>query len=94
MFNNLFVTVPSQVDPPAPPTPETTTTTPPATSPTFQPVRLQTFDWDSYLKESNSIPAPSECFKQVCFNIVHMKIIKKSIEKSVLFSITVKQLIG
>lgn len=30
----------------------------------FQYETYQTFDWDEYLKETNSIPAPTDCFKQ------------------------------
>lgn len=30
----------------------------------FQYETFQTFDWDEYLRETNSIPAPAECFKQ------------------------------
>lgn len=31
----------------------------------FQYETYQTFDWDLYLKETNSAAAPIECFKQV-----------------------------
>ncbi|KAL1131586.1 hypothetical protein AAG570_011200, partial [Ranatra chinensis] len=41
-----------------------TPTPSPTTSPPFPLVPFQTFDWDSYLKETNSVPAPPECFKQ------------------------------
>lgn len=30
----------------------------------FQYETFQTFDWDEYLRETSSVPAPSDCFKQ------------------------------
>ncbi|XP_014247076.1 polycomb protein SCMH1 [Cimex lectularius] len=62
--------------PPAPSTPafipsaqpatpsSTTTTSTPAGTPSFPLVPFQTFDWDAYLKETDSIAAPQECFQQ------------------------------
>lgn len=35
-----------------------------ASSP-YPPVPFQTFDWEAYLKETNSFAAPPEYFKQV-----------------------------
>lgn len=44
----------------------TTVSHPPSTSTgPFQYETYQTFDWDLYLKETNSQAAPVECFKQV-----------------------------
>lgn len=44
----------------------TTVPNPPSTSNgPFQYETFQTFDWDNYLKETNSKAAPIECFKQV-----------------------------
>ncbi|XP_024884244.1 polycomb protein Scm isoform X2 [Temnothorax curvispinosus] len=43
----------------------TTVSHPPSTSTgTFQYETYQTFDWDLYLRETNSTAAPTECFKQ------------------------------
>lgn len=43
----------------------TTVSNPPSTSTgSFQYETYQTFDWDLYLKETNSTAAPNECFKQ------------------------------
>ena len=40
---------------------------PPSTSTgSFQYETYQTFDWELYLKETNSSAVPTECFKQVC----------------------------
>lgn len=48
-----------------------TTSNPPSTSNgPFQYETFQTFDWDNYLKETNSKAAPIECFKQVQYNLV------------------------
>lgn len=47
-----------------------------AASSPYPPVPFQTFDWDAYLKETNSFAAPPEYFKQVnilifyCYSIV------------------------
>lgn len=36
----------------------------------FQFETYQTFDWEQYLKETNSTAAPAECFKQVIIFLV------------------------
>lgn len=48
---------------------QTTVSNSPSTSNSpFQYEALQTFDWDNYLKETNSKAASAECFKQVRHN--------------------------
>lgn len=50
----------------------TTVSHPPSTSTgPFQYETYQTFDWDLYLRETNSTAAPIECFKQVQYNLIH-----------------------
>ena len=49
---------------------QTTVSQSPSTSSgNFQFETYQTFDWDQYLKETNSVAAPIECFKQVRINV-------------------------
>lgn len=55
----------------------TTTPSPPTVLSSSQPpsnllplVPFITFDWDSYLKGSNSVPAPPEFFKQVRYIVM------------------------
>lgn len=50
----------------------TTISHPPSTSNgPFQYETYQTFDWDLYLKETNSTAAPVECFKQVQYSLIY-----------------------
>lgn len=48
-----------------PPTTASTPTTPTTGVAPFTAMPFHTFDWESYLKETDSIAAPQECFQQV-----------------------------